>query len=79
MVAGGLLIISYTTRLIPSTSLTMRLAIFPSLPCGTKEKKGAFRRVKNTLREGAFVLMLACTASQFFLFRSYFLHKFMFA
>src|SRR5512138_2643414 len=43
IVAGGLLVISYTTRLIPSTSLTMRLATLASSSLGRRAQSAVMK------------------------------------
>jgi hypothetical protein len=50
MVAGGLLVISYTTRLTPGTSLTMRLLMAPSKSGGIRAQSAVMKSSVVTAR-----------------------------
>ena len=50
MVAGGLPVISYTTRPTPSTSFTMREDAMPSTLCGTGAYSHVIKSVVRTAR-----------------------------
>lgn len=50
IVAGGLLVISYTTRLIPATSLTMRFEILASRSCGRRVQSAVMKSSVDTAR-----------------------------
>src|SRR5215207_10057455 len=53
IVAGGLLVISYTTRLIPSTSFTIRLEILASRSCGRRAQSAVIKSSVVTARIAA--------------------------
>lgn len=50
MVAGGLLVTSYTTRFTPSTSLTIRLAVRPSRSAGKGYQSAVMKSCVSTAR-----------------------------
>ena len=50
MVAGGLPEMSYTTRLMPRTSLMMRLLTLPSRVCGSSAQLAVMKSVVSTAR-----------------------------